>query len=224
MTSPGHHVFISYARSDAQQMNRVRGIVSAMAPSDSVFVDSMSILPGSDWKDALAKALATSQIVFLVWTRAASKSDWVQKEIEVALALYYATGVPRIVPIAFAGVPLPEALSSFQIVEMGTEHNETSWHTRVLSAGICGLGLLVATFLLVVGVAKVSAAALFVSTWLAVLAFSALRTSVAPWSIQKSDQVHALFSTIKTHRSPALATLFAAVIVLLAACLQLLLR
>lgn len=215
-----HSVFISYARHDSHQMRRVRGIVASLAPSDSVFVDSHSIAPGADWQEALVRALSTTEIFFVVWTEHALRSKWVLKEVEIALALNSASGVPRIVPLSFDGVQDTALLSAFQSVDMGPNLPERG-HSRVVTLGIVACGGLTAASIFQVNVPLLSSAVLVASTWIAVASFSGLRKSAAPWSSGPLDQVSILFGAIAAPRPVVVALLVASALAATGAALHL---
>lgn len=71
------------------------------------FQDVLKLLPGVQWKRALYKYIDDSDVVFLFWSRAASKSRWVKKEILCALSLQKGNDAapPDIIPIIIEGPP-----------------------------------------------------------------------------------------------------------------------
>lgn len=219
-----HQAFISYSRTDIDKMQQVRGIITALTPPDTVFVDSISIQAGTEWESELANALAESKIVFVVWTQAAKKSDWVKKEINSALALHYTSGYPRIVPLIFSDTALPQELGKFQSIDMREGYADEKRHGKTIPIGLLSMATLIITLIFIINEPHISSAALLVATWIAAISFGALRKCNAPWRPDRSSHVLALFETIRLPRTVATTLLLTTISIAVASALNILIR
>ena len=97
--------FISYASEDrAEVLKRVQ-MLSLL--KIKYFQDVLSLEPGQRWRDGLYRNIDESDVLFLFWSAAASRSEWVQKEVEYALGLKAGDDEhpPEIVPVILQGPP-----------------------------------------------------------------------------------------------------------------------
>lgn len=105
--------FISYASKDRPEvLKRVQMLSSAKI---NFFQDLLTLEPGDEWAKKLYEYIDKSDVFFLFWSKAASESEWVKREIEYARkASEDATPGPEIVPVIIEGpphVPPPAELS-----------------------------------------------------------------------------------------------------------------
>ena len=56
-----------------------------MVPELDVFLDVVSLRSGDDWKGRLSREIDDREIFLLFWSMAASRSEWVRHEWQVAL-------------------------------------------------------------------------------------------------------------------------------------------
>lgn len=76
-------IFVSYSRRDTaviEKFYRMQQLVG-----DDVFVDIHSILPGSDWQQALREAIQSADIFMLFWSPHSATSTHVRDEWQYAL-------------------------------------------------------------------------------------------------------------------------------------------
>jgi hypothetical protein len=75
--------FISYASEEREEVLKiVRGI---MADGTRCLMDKLTFKTGEEWEAAIRRDIAESDVFYLFWSTEASKSEWVQKEIDLAL-------------------------------------------------------------------------------------------------------------------------------------------
>jgi hypothetical protein len=113
MNEPPVHttlVFASYSRRDTRIVAPICKMLRAGGVA--VFRDDESIRPGDRWRGILTSSISDADSVFVFWSRAASKSKWVGKEIEQAVKLE-----KRLVPILLDYTPLSETLSEFTWID-----------------------------------------------------------------------------------------------------------
>lgn len=102
-------IFISHANEDGP---RIEGLVEMLRGlGHRAFVASDSILPGRDWQDQIVAELDACDAVVVVWSRAASRSTWVEREY--SLALEQDPHRP-VIPVCIDETELPGALSRRQ--------------------------------------------------------------------------------------------------------------
>ena len=99
-------VFISYSRVNGDVVTIAAKLLRAGGAT--VFQDVVDIEYGSDWQEALAKAIRQCERVLVFWSLAASTSEWVEREWRMALR-----AGKRIVPMLLDKTPLPAELSRF---------------------------------------------------------------------------------------------------------------
>jgi hypothetical protein len=113
-----HNIFISYAQRDRQLVDealehlRRRRLISA---DDNVFTDHASFAAGDDFRDATRVAIADADKVFVIWSREAANSKWVNYEVGMADALR--KKLVLVVPKANADT-IPKNLQFAEIVEL----------------------------------------------------------------------------------------------------------
>lgn len=104
-------VFASYASADRKAvMARVQGIMKA-APNLNIFVDVANLHAGERWKDRLREEILARDVLYLFWSEAASRSEWVEREWRCALenkGIDFIEPVPMVSPDV---VPPPSELS-----------------------------------------------------------------------------------------------------------------
>ncbi len=110
---PYEYAFISYASEDRPEV--LKRVMAISAARIQFFQDILSLDPGVRWERELYKHIDRCEVVFLFWSRAASRSEWVEKEILYAFARRNGveTAPPDIVPIILEGpppVPPPDTL------------------------------------------------------------------------------------------------------------------
>src|SRR6185369_8331594 len=84
VVSDGSHVFLSYAKEDADQVRRLhfRLRQDGIRP----WLDEHDLLPGQEWDAAIRHAIrASTAFVVCLSTRAVSKTGYIQREIREAL-------------------------------------------------------------------------------------------------------------------------------------------
>lgn len=99
--------FISYSSKDrAEVLKRVQGFQQA---GITVFQDVLSLEPGERWEKALYREIDNCDVLYLFWSSAAAQSEWVQKEIDYALARKAGQddNPPDIQPVPIEGPPIP---------------------------------------------------------------------------------------------------------------------
>lgn len=100
-------IFVSYSSDDREHATTFRKTHRVLG--DYVWIDFEDIPTGADWEKAILKALKRCDAFILIWSKKASKSDWVKREIEVAL-----DANKEVCPIVIDGYPLPENLRHIQ--------------------------------------------------------------------------------------------------------------
>ena len=97
--------FISYASENRPEvLERVQMLEAAKI---KYFQDVLQLNPGDRWEKELYKHIDESDVVFLFWSTAASKSKWVEQEILYAVEKQGGneTSPPDIIPIIIEGPP-----------------------------------------------------------------------------------------------------------------------
>lgn len=111
-------IFISYRRVDtAAESGRLHSTIIRELGEASVFMDTSSIDPGTQWPQELANALQFAQMVVVVigieWLRTSDEyglrridqtDDWVRREIELAL-----NNDKKLLPLLVKGARMPPA-------------------------------------------------------------------------------------------------------------------
>lgn len=95
------HAFISYASEDRDEVLRRIQMLSTVGIC--FFHDLLNLDPGQRWAQQLFKHIDSSDVLFLFWSRAASKSKWVRREWEYALQQ---KGLDFIQPVIIEGPPI----------------------------------------------------------------------------------------------------------------------
>lgn len=111
--------FASYARRDRAAV--AARIDSLKAVGIDVFLDSLDIRQGTDWRQVLEDELLSRDALLLFWSSAASASEWVEREWRYALER---RGLDSILPNALeppAVCPPPPELASLQFGSVLTE-------------------------------------------------------------------------------------------------------
>nr|MDQ5836239.1 toll/interleukin-1 receptor domain-containing protein [Acidobacteriota bacterium] len=97
--------FISYASEDrAEVLKRVQMLKTVRI---NFFQDILSLDPGEQWEQLLYKYIDESDVIFLFWSSAAKRSQWVERELRHALDRRGGSDVapPEIVPVILEGPP-----------------------------------------------------------------------------------------------------------------------
>jgi hypothetical protein len=104
--------FASYAEEDRNEvLGRIQGILKA-APLLEVFLDVAVLRSGQLWEEELTRAIESSDVFYLFWSRYAAASEWVEREWRCALER---RGLGFIDPVPLASpkeVPPPPELAS----------------------------------------------------------------------------------------------------------------
>ncbi len=77
--------FISYASHDRFRVATLIQGIKMARPDMNVFFDIESLRCGQDWESALTEEIDSRDLLYLCWSRAASASEWVDKEWRYAL-------------------------------------------------------------------------------------------------------------------------------------------
>lgn len=103
-------IFISYRRSDTEEsVGRISEALKRKFGEDAVFKDVDSIPAGSDFREAIDKALLDAKVVLVAigvnWNtpRLREEDDYVRMEIQAALA-----SGKRVIPLLVGGAKMPE--------------------------------------------------------------------------------------------------------------------
>jgi hypothetical protein len=77
------NAFISYASKDRSEV--LRRVQMLSVTRIKYFQDILNLEPGDRWERELYKKIDDADVFFLFWSKAASESEWVLKEIQYAL-------------------------------------------------------------------------------------------------------------------------------------------
>ena len=96
--------FISYASKDRPEvLKRVQMLNLAKI---KFFQDLLTLEPGQTWERLLYEYIDRSDVFFLFWSRAASESEWVRREVEYVKSKTGRGGAgPEIIPVIIEGPP-----------------------------------------------------------------------------------------------------------------------
>jgi hypothetical protein len=96
--------FISYASEDRSEvLKRVQMLNLAKI---KFFQDLLTLEPGQTWERLLYEYIDRSDVFFLFWSRAASESEWVRREVEYVKSKTGRDGAgPEIIPVIIEGPP-----------------------------------------------------------------------------------------------------------------------
>ncbi|MEE9474693.1 MAG: TIR domain-containing protein, partial [Candidatus Hydrothermarchaeaceae archaeon] len=109
--------FASYSRSDRNKvLGRIQGMLKVL-PDLDIFLDVVSLRSGEDWQRRVREEIEARELFFLFWSKAASRSHWVETEWRIALA---AKGIESISPVPLqppGEVTPPKELNSLHFDE-----------------------------------------------------------------------------------------------------------
>ena len=115
-----YKVFVSYATKSLPSVERAIQAISTGGVN--AFVAEHSIAPGYKLKEAITRAISSSNLVLFMWDKEAASSDWVKEEIGMAIVLN-----KKILPIKIKGSPpLPDIIRDVKYLKLDPESTD-SW-------------------------------------------------------------------------------------------------
>ncbi|WP_318627409.1 toll/interleukin-1 receptor domain-containing protein [Paenibacillus polymyxa] len=102
------NIFLSYSNKDKDLANI---FINKLRDFDiKVFVDVLDLKVGDDWSEVLNNGLRNSDAVVILITKNSISSDNVSSELYVSLGYMKERGKPRVLPIIFDDVAIPDPL------------------------------------------------------------------------------------------------------------------
>jgi len=90
MTELKQHLYVSYTQQDAQTVTRfVKELAYALREYGSpigIWMDRQALTPGADWQKSIEEAIRSSFGVLVFLSPTSTRSEWVQREVEAAVA------------------------------------------------------------------------------------------------------------------------------------------
>jgi len=103
--------FASYASEDRDDVvARAQGM-RKVVPEFDLFLDVFSLRSGERWEERLLAEIARRDTLYLFWSEAASRSQWVDREWRTALELHGVAGIDPIPLVSPEEVPPPKELA-----------------------------------------------------------------------------------------------------------------
>jgi hypothetical protein len=102
-----NRAFMSYASPDRAEVLRMAQMLRTMRVD--FFQDLLSLEPGQRWENRLYEEIDACDAFLVFWSSNAKASEWVLKEIEVALDRRKTSpdNLPEIIPVVLEGPPIP---------------------------------------------------------------------------------------------------------------------
>lgn len=117
------NTFISYSHEDREEVLKRVQMLRLMRRD--YFMDIMSLKLGEDWKSKLNEYMAKCDCFILFWSSAAQHSDWVNKEINLAIARQAGNreAPPKIYAVPIEGPPAPTPPEALNYLQFDDEIN-----------------------------------------------------------------------------------------------------
>ena len=106
-------VFVSYSRHDEALAKPLAGLLG-VAADEAVFLDIDSLKPGDSWEAEIEHAIRASAVFVLCWCCESSRSEFIKKEINIALE----DAEKLLVPVLLCATPLPSPLKERQWINL----------------------------------------------------------------------------------------------------------
>jgi hypothetical protein len=103
--------FISYSRNDQKLVEPLVQLMSLNGRR--IFWDAISIQPGELWENTLEEALKNSRLVVVLWCCDTAVSDWVNREINLALKFN-----KKLVPVLLCSFPTSDSIGARQWIDL----------------------------------------------------------------------------------------------------------
>ena len=109
-------VFLSYARADAENVDRIAADLKA--EGINVWLDRDQLAPGESWVKQIESAISRSDFLLFFISRNSLKSKWAMVEYRAAFTSLKEAGGTRIIPVLLEEVgELPSFLASIQYAD-----------------------------------------------------------------------------------------------------------
>jgi hypothetical protein len=126
-------VFVSYSRHDEA---RARPILEALGRAGFSVAEPRSLALGVSFADAIAGEIERAGCVVVVWSKAAARSEWVQREVHLAIEAWSAG---KLVLVSLDNAPLPVGLRDLEAIPFrGEDAAETDEIVRRVQALVYG--------------------------------------------------------------------------------------
>jgi len=112
-------IFLSYSWKDKALARRFVADLKKIANTLEIWVDQSSVFVGENLVERIDKGLEWCDTVLLIWSKAASQSNWVKKEWTTAF--YFGK---KIVPCKLDDTPLPPLLASTVWIDYSKAQDE----------------------------------------------------------------------------------------------------
>ncbi|MEL6406357.1 MAG: toll/interleukin-1 receptor domain-containing protein, partial [Chloroflexota bacterium] len=103
-------IFVSYSRKNSKL---VKSVVDYLEPTYHVWFDTKNLIGGQDWWNEIVTEICKSEIVIYFVSQTSNRSEWCQKELEVALQ----ENKP-ILPVRIEDISLPQCVSHLHGISM----------------------------------------------------------------------------------------------------------
>lgn len=114
------NVFLSYSNKDKDLASI---FINKLKDFDiKVFVDVLDLKVGDNWSEVLNNGLRNSDAVVILITKNSISSDNVSSELYASLGYMQERGKPRILPIIFDDVPIPDPLKHILVLRADREN------------------------------------------------------------------------------------------------------
>lgn len=108
-------VFLSHHSGDKDYVRRLAAAMTVTGAT--LWFDEWMIRPGDSIPAAIDQGLTTFDTFVLIWSEAASKSRWVESEMQSAIMRWTADESLRLVPVRLDDAPLPTLLAPLRRVD-----------------------------------------------------------------------------------------------------------
>lgn len=108
-------VFISYNKADKLIAREIALFLAA--ENINVWYDEWEISAGDSIIEQIAEGLHGCTHFIILWSKNASTSNWVRKELQSILSKAIQSGSPIILPIKLEEIPLPELISDIHYIK-----------------------------------------------------------------------------------------------------------
>jgi len=118
-------VFVSYNKGDKDVAREIALFLTS--ENINVWFDEWEVSTGDSIVEQITKGLRDCTHFIIIWSKNASTSNWIRKELQSILVKAIQSGKPKILPIILDETPQPEIISDIRYVRYRGGIEEDRW-------------------------------------------------------------------------------------------------